>query len=76
MRRAEVAGAIAAIWVIAATVSLVLASKTAVGPVVLVISRREGHGIHLGDVAAVAVAGAWALLATVGLLRLARRRRH
>jgi mannitol-specific phosphotransferase system IIBC component len=76
MRRAAVIGAIAAIWSIAAVVAGLLAWKTAVGPVVIVLSRREAHGVHLGDLASVAVAAAWALLLTVVVLDVDRRLRH
>ncbi len=47
------------VWMIAALGVLVFAASTAVGPILLSLSRR--HGIHLGDVAmlvgAVVVAG-------------------
>jgi hypothetical protein len=70
MRRST---AVVIVWLVAAAVSLLLAWKTAVGPVVLVLQRKH-HGVHVGDLAGVADCAAWALLLTVVLLGAARRR--
>jgi hypothetical protein len=59
---------IAAIWVLAAGVSLLLAWLTAVGPVVLVL-QRDHHGVHVGDLAGVGVCTAWAMHLTAAVLR-------
>jgi hypothetical protein len=74
MRTTGAIGAIVAIWAVAVTVALVLAANTAVGPVVLVVSRQRAQGIDLGDLAEAAVPGAWALLLSYLVLQWARRR--
>jgi hypothetical protein len=73
MRKVATVGAIAAVWALAAAAALWIAAETAVGPVVFVVSRSEAHGVHLGDLAGVAVCAAWALHATVVVLRWGRR---
>ena len=42
--------AVVAVWVVATAVTLLVAAKTRVGPVVATLSHR--HGVHAGDVAA------------------------
>jgi hypothetical protein len=41
--------AVAAVWVVATALTLLVAAKTRVGPVVARLSYR--HGVHAGDVA-------------------------
>jgi len=56
-----------AIWTAATALVLAFAAESSVGPVVLTLSRR--HGVHLGDLVALAVAYAAALLITVVVVR-------
>lgn len=59
-------------WAAAAATVLFVAAETSVGPVVMSLSK--GHGIHLGDVAALIVAVAVALMITAWIVvRNARR---
>ena len=58
---------VAALWATATVFALAIAHWTAVGPVVLTLSR--GHGVHVGDLVALAAAYAEAALLTRRLLR-------
>jgi hypothetical protein len=42
-------GLITAVWLIATAISLGIAAKTSIGPVVLKLSKN--HGVHAGDLA-------------------------
>ena len=44
----------AAVWIVGMTVSLVVAAKTRIGPMVIQLSHS--HGVHVGDILAVAAA--------------------
>lgn len=72
MRRAGIALLIVAIWATALTAALAVASRTRIGPVELALS--DTHGVHLGDIGAFAVAGAWAVMLTAVLLVAEHRR--
>ncbi len=74
MHKAAVAGAIASIWAIAAGVSLFVAARTSIGPVVFVVSRAHAEGVHLGDLVAAGLSAAGASVATVAIVRGSRRR--
>ena len=58
---------VAALWATATVFALVIAWWTAVGPVVLTLSRA--HGVHVGDLVALAAAYAEAAMLTRRLLR-------
>jgi hypothetical protein len=58
---------ISALWVAATVFALAIARWTAVGPIVLTLSR--GHGVHVGDLVALAAAYAEAALLTRRLRR-------
>jgi hypothetical protein len=58
---------VAALWTAATVFGLAIARWTAVGPVVLTLSRA--HGVHVGDLVALAAAYAEAALLTRRLLR-------
>jgi len=58
---------VAALWATATVFALAIARWTAVGPVVLTLSR--GHGVHVGDLVALAAAYTEAALLTRRLLR-------
>jgi hypothetical protein len=58
-----------AVWAAATAFGLAIARWTAVGPVVLDLGR--GHGVHVGDLVALAAAYAEAALLTRRLLRRA-----
>lgn len=60
-------------WLAAAGIVLLVAADTSVGPVVLALSHR--HGIHAGDLLALAVCFASALLVTVAVVGRYRRTR-
>jgi hypothetical protein len=63
---------ILATWGLATAAALFLAWQTKVGPVVARVSA--GHGIHLGDVLAFAIAWSWAAIISVILLSASPRR--
>ena len=60
---------VVAVWVTATAFGLAIARWTAVGPVVLILGR--GHGVHVGDLVALAAAYAEAAVLTRRLLRRA-----
>jgi hypothetical protein len=72
--RAGLLLAIAAVWLLAAAASLWVAATTSYGPVLWVINRRGDEGVHVGDVAALADFAATALVVSICLVRLSRRR--
>jgi hypothetical protein len=55
---------VAAVWAVAVAVTLAVAAQTKIGPDFTVV---EGHGLHLGDLVAAAVSGAFALAVTVAV---------
>ena len=59
------------VWSVAASAVLVVAIETAVGPILIKLSRR--HGIHLGDALAFVVVTAAAGALTWLLMRRGRR---
>jgi hypothetical protein len=59
-------------WAVATAAALFLSWQTKVGPVVAHVSAR--HGVHLGDVAAFAIAWSWAAIVSLALLGAAPRR--
>lgn len=67
--------AIAAIWLVAAAASLLLAWQTAIGPVLWVLQGGR-HGVHLGDLVGVVAAVALATLATLRLMQADRAARR
>jgi hypothetical protein len=60
---------VVAVWVTATAFGLAIARWTAVGPVVLILGR--GHGVHVGDLVALAAAYAEAAVLTRRLHRRA-----
>ena len=62
-RLAEVAG----VWGLTAAIALLFAHVTAIGPILLRLSRT--HGVHLGDVVFAVLAAVLAALVTRQLLR-------
>jgi hypothetical protein len=58
---------VAALWATATVFALAIARWTAVGPIVLTLSRK--HGVHVGDLVALAAAYAEAALLTRRLVR-------
>ena len=65
MRRVLLLIVVALAWATAVAVSLSVAARTKVGPVVVQLSPT--HGVHVGDVAAVAVGAAFATAVTLAL---------
>ncbi|MHA6795609.1 hypothetical protein ACVGVM_19125 [Pseudonocardia bannensis] len=53
---------IATTWIIATAMALLVAAETKLGPIMLRLT--EGHGVHLGDLVALAVCFTSALLIT------------
>ena len=60
---------VVALWATATAFGLAIARWTAVGPVVLALSR--GHGVHVGDLVALTAAYAEAAVLTRRVLRRA-----
>jgi arginase family enzyme len=60
---------VVAVWAAATAFGLAIARWTAVGPVVLILGG--GHGVHVGDLVALAAAYAEAVVLTRRLLRRA-----
>lgn len=64
---------VAAIWALATAAALAVAWKAHVGVVMFTLSDR--HGVHTGDLAAFAVAYAWATVLSLAVLSGRRPRR-
>ncbi|WP_214371330.1 hypothetical protein [Pseudonocardia sp. H11422] len=65
---------IATTWVGATGVALLVAAETKLGPIVLDLTKR--HGVHLGDLVAVAVCFITALLITSRIVHPTPERQH
>lgn len=63
-------GLIAIVWLVAAAISLGIAAKTSIGPVVLKLSKD--HGVHAGDLVGFAGCYLSALVLTAKILRKVR----
>ncbi|HXT43354.1 MAG TPA: hypothetical protein VN748_04445 [Pseudonocardiaceae bacterium] len=66
-RMARRMGLITAVWLIATAISLGIAAKTSIGPVVLKLSKN--HGVHAGDLVGFAGCYLSALAVTAKILR-------
>ena len=66
-RIARHSGLVTAVWLIATAISLGVAAKTSIGPVVLELSKN--HGVHAGDLIGFAGCYLSALALTAKILR-------
>ena len=62
---------VATVWLVAVITAGLFSARTRIGPTLVTLS--ENRGVHLGDVVACGLGAGLALLATVVVLREARR---